>query len=183
MGSCGGHDYLSPSPRPTPSLGLMPEGRSGGKGMPGLPGARLLPGLGSLDQTQPVWAGLGLGHALPSPASTTETAATLGHTNTPEVPDLCLPPIPWAVWLLLICLHRPPELPTKHTDAQSRCCWSLLFRAVTEVAARSQVVTSHRSELASAAGLLSSTRGHPVLRGASSRRPLSDGWSSCKAAA
>lgn len=108
-------------------------------------GSGSLPGLGILAQTQPVCAGLGQGHAPASLANQTETAATLGHANTPRVPDLYLPPIPWAVWLLPHLSARsacPTELPTKHTDAQSRRCWSLLFCPVTEVAAPSQVVVN-----------------------------------------
>lgn len=51
---------------------------------------------------------------------------------------------PWPCWLPYLSASSacPTELPTKHTDNQSRCCWSLLFCAFTEVAAPSQVVTS-----------------------------------------
>ena len=87
-----------------------------------------------------------MGHGSRGPANQTETAATSGRENTRRVPDPCWPASPGAAELLPH-LPAPPAwptgLPTKHTEARSRRCWSPLLRAVTEVAVPSQALTSH----------------------------------------
>lgn len=57
----------SPSPSPWPTEFRSDVGGEEGKVMPGLSGSCLFPGLGSLAQTQPLCAGLGLGHRSSEP--------------------------------------------------------------------------------------------------------------------
>lgn len=138
-----------------------------GEVMPSLPGSHQLPGLRTLAQTQPVreGLGLGLGQASGGAANQTGTAATPDPGHCQHTPGPGLLPTTHSRGDLAAHVPAPPAsptgLPTKHTEAQSRRCWSLLFGAVTEAAAPSQGLPQPRARASApgAPGLLGTTLG------------------------
>lgn len=129
-------------------------GRRVGGGDAGLPGSHLLPGLRTLAQTQPVREGLGLGLGQASRRAANQTGTQRPPTSTPghcqHTPGPGSLPTTHSRGRSGCSRARTARLadrtPTKHTEAQSRRCWSLLFGAVTEVAAPSQGLPSHAHE-------------------------------------
>lgn len=137
-----------------------------------MPGSHQLPGLKTLAQTQPVREGLGLGLGQASRSAANQTGTQRPPTSTPghcqHTPDPGSLPTTRSRGRSGCSRARTARLadrtPTKHTEAQSRRCWSLLFGAVTEVAAPSQGLPQPRARASAprAPGLLGTTLRRPV---------------------
>lgn len=99
----------------------MLEGRKERNVMPGLSGCSLLPGLGSLAHTQPVCAGLGLGHRAFEPREPNRDSSNPEpREQTRDPGSLLCHPFPGRFGCYLICLHRPPGRLSFPQNTQTR---------------------------------------------------------------